>query len=75
MKIRLFDKWKPIRTIWPYPEGWGVYNHKTHTVLETGLPSKERAQAICDLQNAKEKHDESHRQDRQRHPRSACDAE
>lgn len=53
MKI-LLSKWKVIRTIWPYKEGYGVYREHfitgQKTVLETGL-TKEQAQAIADQQN------------------------
>ena len=57
MKVlkRLFEpKWKVIRTIWPYPEGWGVYKEDffggKRTVLDTGL-TKEQAQEECDKLN------------------------
>lgn len=48
------DRWEVWRTIWPYPEGWGVYNPKTRTLLDSGL-SKEDAQAICDDMNGAKK--------------------
>lgn len=25
------DYWEAIRTIWPYEDGWGVWNPMTHT--------------------------------------------
>lgn len=47
-------KWKVIRTIWPYPEGWGVYKRNPwtnkKTLLDYGL-TKEQAQAACDEAN------------------------
>ena len=42
--------WEVRRTIWPYPDGWGVYNPTTHTILETGI-SQTQAQQICDRLN------------------------
>lgn len=48
-------KWRVIRTIRPYPEGYGTYNR--HVLLDTGL-SREEATEICkELNNksAKEK--------------------
>lgn len=47
----LGDKWAPIRTIWPYKDGWGVYNKYKSTLIEDGL-SKEEAQKICDEMNS-----------------------
>ena len=51
----LWSKWQPIRTIWPYQEGWGVYRyHKWNgrkQILETGLAEKQDAQVICDYEN------------------------
>lgn len=48
--ITLFkSKWKTIRTIWPYKEGYGVYKEDwlgKKTVLHTGL-SKEQAEEEC----------------------------
>ena len=46
------DEWVTIRTIWPYKEGWGVYNPKRRTCLETGLPTEAEARAICNRENA-----------------------
>lgn len=43
-------QWETIRMIWPYKEGWGVWNPATRTVVETGIP-KEQAQVICDQMN------------------------
>jgi hypothetical protein len=43
--------WVVARTIWPFPDGWGTYNPKTHTIMDTGL-SKEEAQARCDALNS-----------------------
>lgn len=55
----VWSKWKVIRTIWPYPEGYGIYRDNVVTgnrvILETGL-TKEDAQYRCNLQNeSKEK--------------------
>jgi hypothetical protein len=47
-------KWKVIRTIWPYPEGYGVYRRNfwtgKKTILAFGL-TKEAAQIECDNAN------------------------
>ncbi len=45
------DRWEVRRTIWPYPDGWGTYNPFTNTVCDTGLPTKEEAQARADALN------------------------
>jgi hypothetical protein len=50
-KFNPLDKWKPIRTIWPYPEGWGVYNKWRETLLDI-VPTEEQAQALCDELNS-----------------------
>lgn len=41
------SKWEVWRTIWPYPEGWGVYHPATRTLLDSGL-EKNAAQEIAD---------------------------
>lgn len=46
-------KWEVRKTIWPYPDGYGVYQPATHTLLDAGLP-REQAQAIVDQLNAGE---------------------
>lgn len=46
-------KWKVIRTIWPYKDGYGVYKEDwfgNKTILHTGL-SKEQAQVECEKLN------------------------
>lgn len=40
-------KWIAVRTIFPYPYGWGTYCPRCKTVVDTGLPSKEMAKEIC----------------------------
>lgn len=40
----------PIRTIWPYPEGWGVFNKTTNTVYCTGQ-TEEYCKLISKLEN------------------------
>lgn len=42
--------WIVIKTIWPYPDGYGTYNKKTRTLLDSGL-SKSEAQQACDQLN------------------------
>jgi hypothetical protein len=37
-------KWRSIRTIWPYPDGYGTYCRGCRTVVDTGL-SKPEAEA------------------------------
>ena len=46
------DKWTVVRTIWPYPDGWGVFNETTRTLLDSGL-SKQRAESIVASLNFK----------------------
>ena len=51
----MFGKnWVVRKTIWPFPNGYGVYNTKTKTILETGITKRE-AQQICDELNRKKK--------------------
>lgn len=47
--------WQVRRTIWPFEDGWGTYNIKTKTILDTGLSTREEAQEICDDLNKREK--------------------
>lgn len=48
---RLRGDWWIVRgSMWPYAEGFAVYNPKRGTVLETGL-SREAAQTECDRLN------------------------
>lgn len=42
----LFKKWKVIKTIWPYKDGYGTYNKITNTLLDSGL-TKEDAETRC----------------------------
>lgn len=49
--MSLNGPWESRRTIWPYPDGYGVYNVKTKTVLDTGLATRAEADAICDELN------------------------
>lgn len=50
----LWTRWKVIRTIWPYPDGYGTYrSHRFNgkrTIMDTGL-SKEQAQMEAELLN------------------------
>jgi len=43
-------KWKVVRTIWPYEDGYGVVSADRLIIVDTGL-SKEQAQSICDQMN------------------------
>jgi hypothetical protein len=45
-------QWEVRRTIWPYKEGYGVYNPFTRTIADTGL-LQEEAQQRCDALNSK----------------------
>ena len=40
------DRWTVISTGWPYPPGYGTYNKKRNTLLDSGL-SRESAEALC----------------------------
>lgn len=46
----LFPAWVVRRTIWPYKPGWGTFNRRTNTLLDSGLTQKQ-AQDICDQLN------------------------
>ena len=58
MHIFFISKWKVIKTIWPYEEGYGIYreNHITgqRTLLDSGL-TKEQAEEECRKLNNKNK--------------------
>jgi hypothetical protein len=45
------DKWEVRRTIWPYKDGWGVYNPSRRTIIATGL-TKADAIALAAEMNA-----------------------
>lgn len=49
--MKILNRWEVIRTIWPYPEGWGVWQPSTRTIIDTGLP-KEEAERICKEMNS-----------------------
>ncbi len=54
--MELFKKtWKVVRTIWPYPEGYGTvfYLHGKRTIVDSGL-SKEEAESIVQHENSQE---------------------
>lgn len=51
--FKLKPHWEVRRTIWPYKDGYGVYDAGRQILLESGL-SKEDAQRICDEENSKE---------------------
>lgn len=56
--MKLFwSKWKVARTIWPYPDGWGVYKENYLTgekvIIDTGLP-KESAEASAKQLNGED---------------------
>lgn len=52
----LWSKWKVAKTIWPYPEGYGVYREHLlnghREILDTGIP-KERAEETAKELNSK----------------------
>ena len=47
-------RWRIIRTIWPYEDGWGVYCPRCRTMLESGM-SKLDAEWIAEAENARAK--------------------
>ena len=49
------DKWVVVRTVWPYPNGYGTMNEYRNMLADAGL-TKEHAQSICDEMN-KQKND------------------
>ena len=42
--------WVVRRTIWPYKPGWGTFNRRTNTLLDSGL-TKKRAEELCAILN------------------------
>jgi hypothetical protein len=54
MSKLFLTKWKPIKTIWPYPEGYGIYRINiltgNRTLLDPGL-TKTDAQESADQLN------------------------
>lgn len=47
--MRHKHKWRVIKTIWPYPYGWGTYCRGCWTVVDTGLTKEEAEQAAARL--------------------------
>jgi len=47
-------RWKVRRSVWPYPDGYAVYDAKAKVVLDSGL-SHEEAQTLCDRMNEEER--------------------
>jgi hypothetical protein len=48
-------RWEVRKSMWPYPDGYAVYDARERLVLDSGL-SREAAQALCNRMN-KEKED------------------
>lgn len=49
-----YTSWKPIRYIWPYPEGYGIYRRNRWTGQRTVVDryaTREEAIEACKLQN------------------------
>ncbi len=46
----MLEKWKVVRTIWPYKDGWGVHDPAKRVIVETGLP-KWQAEEIAKQMN------------------------
>ncbi len=46
-------KWVVMRTIWPYPEGYGTCCKGCRTVLDTGLSRKQAIKSVEELNNVK----------------------
>lgn len=42
-------KWVVKRTIWPYPDGWGVQCTKCKAIAEAGMEDKESAESLREL--------------------------
>lgn len=61
MKGITWSKWKVARTIWPYPEGHGVYKENYLTgekvILDTGIPKEQAEQIAKDLNDGKSAYD------------------
>lgn len=49
LKWLVGDKWILVRTIWPYPEGYGTYNKFRRTLLDSGLTKLEAIETCKDL--------------------------
>lgn len=53
--IKLFKpKWKIIKTIWPYPEGYGAYKEDLfgkRTIISTGLTKEQALEEAKQLNN------------------------
>ena len=49
-----YTRWKPIRYIWPYPEGYGIYRINRWTGIRTVVDryrTKDEAVEACKMQN------------------------
>lgn len=50
--MKLFQhrhRWEVIKTIWPYPEGYGTYCRGCHTVVDTGLSREDAERCAAEL--------------------------
>lgn len=59
MKKIMWSKYKVIRSIWPYPDGWGVYRHhifdeRNREITDAGLTKEAAQQAADELNRANE---------------------
>ncbi len=45
-----YGEWEVVRTIWPFPRGYGTYLARKNMLLDAGL-TKEHAQRLCDELN------------------------
>lgn len=51
LKRLIYGKWRVVRTGWPYPAGFGVYNKRRMILSDSGLRSREQAVAIAERMN------------------------
>lgn len=42
-------RWKVRRTTWPYLDGWGMYQPRSRTILDTGLDRLTAVQRVLEL--------------------------
>lgn len=53
MKKLLWTKYKVIKTIWPFNDGWGTYREHIVTgqrqIVDTGLPYQQAVDAAAEL--------------------------
>ena len=47
------DRWRVVRTIWPYPDGYGVHNKHRNALSDAGLTKGHAEKIAKEMNDAK----------------------